>query len=262
MKNKILLFIPTYNCEIQIERVLSSIIGAKVREKIDGLLIIDNQSQDKTLEIAQKRLVEIDLKDVRLFRNKFNYSLGGSHKVAFQLALESGYTHLISLHGDDQADVNDLKKVLGLIESDSYDMILGSRFMKDSQVKGYSVLRKIGNHLLNWLVSLRMLKQISDLGSGLNAFSSTFMKDSFFSNCSDGLTFNNHLILCDSNRNRRRVFFPISWKEEDQVSSAKIFLQGFEILKLILVYGGSLKLKRVVDSCSHIEHESVLVWSN
>jgi dolichol-phosphate mannosyltransferase len=262
MKNKILLFVPTYNCEIQIERVLGSIIVANLQEKIDGIIVIDNQSEDKTLQIAQKQLVKVDLKDVRLYRNKFNYSLGGSHKVAFRLALDSGYTHLISLHGDDQADINDLEKVLGLIQSDSYDMILGSRFMQGSQVKGYSVLRKIGNRFLNRLVSLRVSERISDLGSGLNAFSSDFMKDSFFSNCADGLTFNNHLILCDSDRDRRRIFFPISWTEEDQVSNAKIFQQGLEILKLILVYGRSKKLKKIVDSCMHKEHESVLVWSN
>lgn len=260
MKNKTLLFVPVYNCEIQIKRVLTSISDAQLASKIDGLLIIDNQSVDHTLGSVIEGVTALGFNNIWVYRNSVNYSLGGSHKIAFNLALELNYGYLITLHGDDQANVHDIFHILNLIETDSYDMILGSRFMKGSIVDGYSLFRVLGNQVLNFVVSLRMFRYISDLGSGLNAFSADFMKDTFFAGCSDGLTFNNHLILCDRKRNRKRIFFPITWTEKDQVSNARIFRQAYEIVRLIFFYGRSQTMNKKFHSCIHAIHESELVW--
>ena len=259
MENKIILFIPVYNCEVQIKRVLASISNTQLADKIDGLLIIDNRSHDNTVNSVIESIADLDFKNIWVYRNSLNYNLGGSHKIAFNLATQWHYKHLITLHGDDQADVKDIFKILTLIETDSYDMILGSRFMKGSKIDGYSFFRVFGNFVLNFAVSFRMLKFISDLGSGLNAFSSDFMKESFFAGCSDSLTFNNHLILCDRLRDRKRVFFPITWTEKDQVSNARVFRQAYEIVKLIYFHNRSRNIQKKIDSCTHSVHESMLV---
>lgn len=45
---------------------------------------------------------------VTLLRNDENYGLGGSHKVAFDYALNNAYDYVVVLHGDDQGSIANL----------------------------------------------------------------------------------------------------------------------------------------------------------
>ena len=99
-----------------------------------------------------------------------NYNLGGSHKVAFNYAVDNDYDFLVVLHGDDQGDIND---ILPVISSDDYkklDCVLGSRFMSDSKLKGYSKFRIYGNICINLVASLICKRFIKDMGLSLNLY--------------------------------------------------------------------------------------------
>ena len=101
-------------------------------------------------------------------RNDQKYCLGGSHKVAFQYAVQHNFDYLIVLHGDDQGDIRDVLPLVHSGRHRKYDCCLGSRFMPESRIKGYSTLRVVGNYGFNWLFSLVAGHKIPDLGSGLN----------------------------------------------------------------------------------------------
>ena len=71
--------------------------------------------------------------------------------------IKNNYDKIIVLHGDDQADIND---ILDLIKDNKYleyDCLLGSRFMKNSTLINYSKLRILGN-LLFWLLFLHVVR--------------------------------------------------------------------------------------------------------
>ena len=78
MKEKILLFIPMYNCEKQITRVLDQ-FDPKVCEYIDENIILNNRSTDNSEQVAADYLNSHNIATtVRLLRNNENYGLGGS----------------------------------------------------------------------------------------------------------------------------------------------------------------------------------------
>jgi len=104
-----MLFIPTYSCQQQILRVLSE-IDKNVQNYIDEVVIIDNRSRDNTINEAILASEGI-LKRLTILRNNQNYNLGGSIKHAFIYALKNNYDYMITLHGDDQADIRDLLPV-------------------------------------------------------------------------------------------------------------------------------------------------------
>ena len=140
MPERILLFIPAYNCEKQLPRVLDQLLDERVAEFVTECIVVNNRSTDSTEDAARRWMAAHPAAPVRLLRNNENYGLGGSHKVAFGYALEHGFDYLVVLHGDDQGDVRDL---LGLLDSGAYrtcDCCLGSRFMKGSRITGYSPL--------------------------------------------------------------------------------------------------------------------------
>ena len=53
MNNKILIFIPVFNCEKQIVRVLKNISESKL-DFIEEILVVDNISSDNTIRNAMK----------------------------------------------------------------------------------------------------------------------------------------------------------------------------------------------------------------
>ena len=60
--------------------------------------------------------------------------------------------------------------------------------------------------------------------------------DNKYLNFPDNLTFNYFLTLYMSKMNFNLVYFPISWREEDQISNVKIFKQTFELLKILFLF--------------------------
>lgn len=235
MNNKILLFIPMYNCEKQIVRVLSQ-IDNKVLEYITEIIIVNNRSTDN----GENAIIEFCKKNrklpIKLLRNKENYNLGGSHKVAFQYAIENGYEYLIVLHGDDQGNIHDILPYLESGQAFQYDSFLGSRFEKNSKLINYSKFRIFGNHVFNSIITVLLRRKITDLGSGLNMYKVEYLKSGFYKNFINTLTFNVYMLIYGVHTKSNFKFFPLTWREDDQVSNAKFFKQSVEIMKLTLGY--------------------------
>lgn len=228
----ILVFIPAYRCADQIGRVVAQLEGP-VRELVDEVIVVDNQSPDDTLDRARAALEGSSGLNWKLLRNDVNVGLGGSHKVAIQHALAGGHDHLIVLHGDDQARVDDIVPRLRAGVHERSDAVLGARFMRASELRGYSRVRTIGNHVYNGLFSVAGGRRLHDLGSGLNLYAVDRFRDGQYLRFADDLTFNYHLSLWMAAQRWRLHFFPITWREEDQRSNVKLVEQGLNTLGLV-----------------------------
>ena len=235
MKEKILVFIPGYNCENQVVRVLEQ-FDKEVKKNLKDIIFVNNRSTDNTEKsVLNFKKNNKDL-NIKVLRNDANYNLGGSHKVAFDYAIKNDYDYVIVLHGDDQGDIHDILPVLTSKEYQNHDCVLGARFMKGSKLKGYSKFRTFGNRVYNILFSIGVHKKIYDLGSGLNMYNVNMLKDKFYYKFPDRLTFNYCMILAANYYKHNIAFFPITWREDDQVSNVKMMSQALNVLKMLFKY--------------------------
>lgn len=220
--HKILIAIPSYNCAKQIPRVLNE-INKTLLNRVDEIAVIDNGSTDNTVEEALKYKKSGKLGNkLRIYKNVDNFNLGGTHKVAFQKAKHESFTHVIILHGDNQAKSAEANKLIDFMESNpQHQTILGSRFSKKSTLIGYDKKRVYGNKVLNTIYSIVALKKLEDLGSGLNLFALSDLNEKTYIQFADKLTFNYELILDLVRRKVNFAYVPITWREEDQVSNAR-----------------------------------------
>ena len=108
--------------------------------------------------------------------------------------------------------------------------------MKKSKLIGYSKFRTFGNKVYNLLFSMVVHKKIYDLGSGLNMYSTKILKSRYYYKFPDILTFNYCMVLAINYYNQNVKFFPISWREEDQVSNVKMTSQALNVLKMLFKY--------------------------
>ncbi len=230
--DKILLFIPMYNCSKQIPRVLAQ-INEQNKKYFSEIIVINNRSTDDGEQVVIEYCKSHPDIPIKLFRNSENYGLGGSHKVAFDYAIKNNFDYVVVLHGDDQGNISNLVPYLETKEYQEYDCLLGARFMKGSKLDGYSKFRTFGNYVFNFLFSAVTRMKIYDLGSGLNMYKVNILKTGFYNKYIDNLMFNDCMILGSTYYRHKIKFFPIVWSETDQCSNVKLASLSLIILKLL-----------------------------
>ena len=253
LNNKILLFIPMYNCQKQIVRVLGQ-FNEEVCSYISEIIVINNRSTDDGEQVVMDYIKEHPFPiKISLLRNDENYGLGGSHKVAFNYAMNNGFDYAIVLHGDDQGSIDNLLPYLKNKEYENYDCFLGARFMKGSKLQGYSAFRTFGNRVYDLLFAIGTHTKVYDLGSGLNMYKVESLKSKFYLKYKDNLMFNYCMVMGQAYYKMNVIFFPILWREDDQVSNVKMVNQAIVVLKMLFSYIGNKK--KFVES----EHRDKIV---
>ena len=135
---KILTIIVAYNFERWIDRCLGSLRQSELRPDV---VVIDNASQDHTVQLIESRYPE-----VRLIKSKENLGFGRANNLGMRMALEEGYEAVFLLNQDAWIDA----KVLGTLSELSkryprYGILspvhlTGSGKMLDAGFAGYAGL--------------------------------------------------------------------------------------------------------------------------
>lgn len=232
---KILVFIPCYNCSKQIVRTLKQ-FDNEVMEFVNEIIIVNNRSTDDTEQAVIDFAKSHENIPISLLRNDENYGLGGSHKVAFQYALKNGFDYVIVLHGDDQADIHDMRPVLKAGTHRQNDCCMGARFAKGSKLVGYSAFRTFGNKVYNMFFSVILKKNLKELGSSLKIYKADMLKSNFYIKFKDNLSFDYCMTMASAYYKQKYYYFPITFREEDQISNVKLFNQATNVLKMLASY--------------------------
>lgn len=262
MKDKILLVIPFYNCERQITRVLGK-ITPNILQYIQEIILINNCSLDNGEKVAVEYCRQHKYLPAKILRNEKNYGLGGSHKVGFKYAIDNGFDYVIVLHGDDQGDIQNFESVLRERQYDGYDLILGSRFMKESVLSGYSRIRTWGNKFFIFIFHI-IVKTPRELGSGLNMYRVDMLKNYYYEHFRDDLYFEVDMIMATTYLKQRVLSVPITWSESDQVSNNKLIKCAWALFKMLISWLKSPAKfvegehrKMIIDNYSYL-----IVYSN
>jgi dolichol-phosphate mannosyltransferase len=242
MSERILVFIPTYNCEKQITRVLRQ-FDADTAPLFSQIIVVDNGSKDKTVECATAA-AKTALLPVTIIKNDQNYSLGGSTKAAFLYALDHGFDYVVTLHGDDQADIHDMIAPIRAGLHRTHDYLIGARFHPRSVLSGYSRFRIFGNIVFNTLFSFVTGRKIYDMVAGLNIYNIKYLRTLFFLPLPCDLTYEQHSLLYAVYKKVSFDYVPISWREQDQLSNARVFKQSWILIKMLwgFAFGSNEKL--------------------
>lgn len=234
-KDKILLFIPAYNCQEQIFRLINNLKESQV-SNFDKIMIIDNSSNDETSNYAKEAIQRKNFKNFLLIKNLKNYGLGGSHKIAFNYAIKNRYDYCCVIHGDDQGDINDLNKIINNEEYKNYSCLRAGRFKPGSTLKGYSKFRIFGNKVFKYIYSFLIKKEIFDIGAGLASYNMNDLKKIKYEYFVNDMSFDSFMILVMDYYNLRFNFFNVHWKETDQISNTNLLKTATKILSNLIKY--------------------------
>lgn len=153
---KVLLIIPAYNEENNIEEVLNGVI--ETCPEYDYIIINDG-STDKTPEICRKNNYSfIDL--------PINIGIGIVVQTGFKYALYNGYDYAVQFDCDGQHFPEYIKPLIEKAK-EGYNIVIGSRFLN---VKRGHNLRMIGSKILSGLIYLTTSRFIADPTSGMKVY--------------------------------------------------------------------------------------------
>lgn len=154
---RVLIIIPAYNEEENIERVVNNLI--KNYSQYDYIVINDG-SKDATGSICKKN--RYNLLDLPI-----NLGLAGGIQAGFKYAYENGYDYVIQFDGDGQHQPQYISYMLNKMEKQQVDIVIGSRFVEKKKPKS---LRMLGSNLISAIIKTTTGKRINDPTSGMRLF--------------------------------------------------------------------------------------------
>ncbi len=176
----IYIVIPAWNESERTSRVLRCLQNTltdteKVKFKI---VVVDDGSSDETYQDA------LSVNIAPVLRHVINRGQGAALMTGNEYALKHGADIIVHFDADDQHNPDDIQKLITPLIEESYDIVLGSRFMKDATIqptltsiirdmitaKNIPFARRIFG-LGSWVINTVMIGIVlTDIHNGLRAF--------------------------------------------------------------------------------------------
>jgi glycosyltransferase involved in cell wall biosynthesis len=161
-RNEILIFTPTYNEAENIRSLIEQLLKLGLPADI---LVIDDNSPDGTGDIvAEMMRNHLNLK---LVRREGKQGIGTAHLTALRYAKAEGYRLFVSLDADYSHKPEDIPRLLEL--KDTYDIVVGSRFQRESSLSEWNLLRRFLTRLGHFLTQV-LLRLPYDASGGLRLY--------------------------------------------------------------------------------------------
>ncbi|MBQ8887052.1 MAG: glycosyltransferase family 2 protein [Candidatus Gastranaerophilales bacterium] len=228
---KLIIQIPCYNEEIALPVTLSQL--PKQIEGIDEIevLIIDDGSNDRTVEIAK----EYGVNHIEI--STHHRGLAKTFMAGIHRALAEGADIIVNTDADNQYCADDIQKLVMPILEKKADIVIGARPIKD--IKEFSPLKKFLQFLGSKVVRLLSSTATDDAPSGFRAFT----RDAALAlNVFDNYTYTIETVIQSKTKGLHIVSVPIRvnscFRKSRLVKNIFTYIQknSFTILRMFIIY--------------------------
>ena len=158
---KIAVVMPAYRAA----RTLAQCYRAIPHDVVDTTLLVDDGSDDETLAVARSL-------GLAAHRHPRNLGYGANQKTCYCAALAAGADIVVMLHPDYQYEPRLITAMAAMIASGVYDVVLGSRILGNTALRGGMPLYKyVANRCLTAVQNLAIGTKLSEFHTGYRAFS-------------------------------------------------------------------------------------------
>lgn len=215
---KLIIQIPCYNEEKALPVTLSSI-----PKNIDGIdeieiLIIDDGSTDKTVEIAKNNGVQ------HIVSNSRNMGLARTFANGLNACIELNADIIVNLDADNQYKASDIGKLIQPILNKEADIVVGARPIET--IKSFSPLKKVLQKLGSYVMRKISGADVADAPSGFRAFTKDAAKRI---NIFDNYTYTMETIIQAKNKGLEIKSVPIGVNED--LRPSRLVKNNFDYIK-------------------------------
>jgi glycosyltransferase involved in cell wall biosynthesis len=212
--------IPAYNEE---KNIASIIVKLK---KISSRIIVCNDGSTDSTGLIAKEL------GAMVINHQKNQGYGAAIKSIFLKAKEIGSEVLVTLDADGQHDVNEIDKLLKPITDDKSDVVIGSRFLGETEnVPSY---RKLGINVITKLTNASIKKNLTDSQSGFRAYNKKVIEQVQLSE--SGMGVSTEILIKASSKEFRIAEVPITISYGENTSTHNPVTHGTSVIFSTIKY--------------------------
>jgi glycosyltransferase involved in cell wall biosynthesis len=176
--------LPAYNAEKTLESTYREI----PLDIVDEVILVDDDSKDNTVDVAKKL-------GIRVIKHDSNLGYGGNQKTCYSIALQQNADIVVMLHPDYQYTPKLISAMAYLLESNEFDVVLGSRILGGKARSGGMPLYKyISNRFLTLVQNILMGAKLSEYHTGYRAFTRKVLESIPINNNSNDFVFDNEML--------------------------------------------------------------------
>ena len=228
---KLIIQIPCYNEEIALPVTLS-----KLPEHIEGIdeievLISDDGSSDRTVEIAKQYGVK------HIVTTTHHRGLARTFIAGIQEALRQGADIIVNTDADNQYNADDIEKLVRPILDKKADIVIGARPI--SKISSFSPFKKFLQYFGSKVVRLISSTATEDAPSGFRAFS---REAALSINVFDNYTYTIETVIQSKTKGLHILSVPIrvndSFRKSRLVKNIFLYVQrnSFTIFRMFIIY--------------------------
>ena len=226
---KITIVMPAYNAQATLKETFEAI----PKDIADEIILVDDCSNDKTVEIAKSL-------NIKTIEHKRNLGYGANQKTCYNEAIKNNADIVIMLHPDFQYDPRLIPSLASMIAYDNYDCAIASRMLvgsaKNSKMPKY---KYFANKFLTAFQNFFLNKHLSEYHSGYRAFSSKVLKNLPFEKMSDDFIFDNEMLslIYYKNYSIGEISCPTKYfSEASSINFIRSCKYGLGVLKTSILY--------------------------
>ena len=180
---KIVAVFPAYNAEKTLRATVMDL-----PDTIDSRILVDDGSSDGTASLGRELGLEVYVHDS-------NYGYGRNQQTCYREALAAGADIVIMVHPDYQYTPLLVTAMASMIAYGVYDVVLGSRILGGTALRGGMPLYKyVANRLLTAFENLFLHVKLSEYHTGYRAFSRDVLTRLPLRENSDDFVFDNQML--------------------------------------------------------------------
>ena len=213
--------IPAYNEEKNI-----AVIITRLKKITDKIIVCDDGSSDLTSKIAEEL-------GAIVIKHKKNLGYGAAIRSIFLKAKNLDCEILVTFDADGQHRVEDINKVINPINNGKSDIVIGSRFLDDSE-KEVPSYRKVGIKVITKITNASIKKQLTDSQSGFRAYSKKVLDE--LTPLELGMGISTEILIKASNKNFRISEVPIKIIYHGDTSTHNPITHGSSVIISTIKY--------------------------
>lgn len=181
---RLVVVMPAYNAAETVEKTVREIPAGFV----DEIILVDDASRDNTVAVARAL-------GLHVLVHPRNRGYGGNQKTCYAEALRLGADVIVMLHPDYQYSPKLVVAMASPIAVEQYDLMLGSRILGDTALRGgMPIYKYVSNRALTLGQNILMGAKVSEYHTGYRAFSSRVLQSLPLEENSDDFVFDNEML--------------------------------------------------------------------
>ena len=216
---RLLVFVIAYYAEATLRTVLERIPPGVFERYRCEILIVDDASKDRTLDIGKEYQRAHPHIPMTVLRNEYNQGYGGNQKIGYAYAVANKFDFVAMVHGDGQYAPEELERLLEPLRANEADAVFGSRMLSGfGALKGGMPLYKFaGNKVLTRLQNAMLGTRLSEFHSGYRIYAVRALEAVHFRMNSNDFHFDTEIIIQLLNSGKRIAELPIPTYYGDEI---------------------------------------------